>query len=100
MSATWKSPYWGRRGGSSRQWRSLIPATSFCEWTDSRPKITHWFALDEKAVLCLPSPDFGAHGPETAKGESGEHPAFLRFLTTESNDTVRPIHGQGHAGGF
>jgi putative SOS response-associated peptidase YedK len=33
------------------EWRCLVPATSFCEWTDSRPKVTHWFALDEGRPL-------------------------------------------------
>ena len=31
------SPYW--RGWLKAQWRCLVPATSFCEWTDSRPKV-------------------------------------------------------------
>ena len=30
------SPYW--RGWLKAEWRCLVPATSFCEWTDSRPK--------------------------------------------------------------
>jgi putative SOS response-associated peptidase YedK len=29
----------------------LVPATSFCEWSDTRPKVTHWFALDERRPL-------------------------------------------------
>jgi putative SOS response-associated peptidase YedK len=28
------------------EYRCLVPATSFCEYTDSQPKIPHWFALD------------------------------------------------------
>ena len=44
-----KSPYW--RGWLKAEWRCLVPATSFCEWTDSRPKVTHWFALDESRPL-------------------------------------------------
>jgi putative SOS response-associated peptidase YedK len=44
-----KSPYW--RGWLKAEWRYLVPATSFCEWTDSRPKVTHWFALDESRPL-------------------------------------------------
>jgi hypothetical protein len=43
------SPYW--RGWLKAQWRCLVPATSFCEWTDSRPKVTNWFALDESRPL-------------------------------------------------
>jgi putative SOS response-associated peptidase YedK len=44
-----KSPYW--RGWLKAEWRCLVPATSFCEWTDSRPKVTHWFAIDESRPL-------------------------------------------------
>ncbi|MGH8612421.1 MAG: SOS response-associated peptidase family protein [Gammaproteobacteria bacterium] len=44
-----KSPYW--RGWLEAEWRCLIPATSFCEWTDRRPKVTHWFAVDESRPL-------------------------------------------------
>jgi putative SOS response-associated peptidase YedK len=33
------------------EWRCLVPATSFCEWTDSRPKVTHWFVLEESRPL-------------------------------------------------
>jgi hypothetical protein len=43
------SPYW--RGWLKAQWRCLVPATSFCEWTASRPKVTNWFALDESRPL-------------------------------------------------
>jgi putative SOS response-associated peptidase YedK len=44
-----KSLYW--RGWLKAEWRCLVPATSFCECTDSRPKVTHWFALDEGRPL-------------------------------------------------
>src|ERR1700758_2726414 len=38
-----KSPYW--RGWLKAEWRCLVSATSFCEWTDSRPKVNHWSGL-------------------------------------------------------
>lgn len=44
-----KSPYW--RSWLKPEWRCLVPATSFCEWTDNRPKMPHWFALDETRPL-------------------------------------------------
>jgi hypothetical protein len=44
-----KSPYW--RGRLKAEWRCLVPATSFCECTDSRPKVMHWFALDESRPI-------------------------------------------------
>jgi putative SOS response-associated peptidase YedK len=85
-----KSSYW--RGWLKAEWRCLVPATSFCEWTDSRPKVTHWFALDESRPL------FAFAGiwrlwTGDRKGESGEHQLFA-FLTTESNEIVRPIHAK------
>jgi putative SOS response-associated peptidase YedK len=85
-----KSPYW--RGWLKAEWRCLVPATSFCEWTDSRPKVTHWFALDESRPL------FAFAGiwrlwTGDRKGETGEHQLFA-FLTTQSNDVVRPIHAK------
>jgi putative SOS response-associated peptidase YedK len=84
------SPYW--RGWLKAQWRCLVPATSFCEWTDSRPKVTNWFALDESRPL------FAFAGiwrlwTGDRKGEIGEHRLFS-FLATEANDIVRPIHAK------
>src|SRR5215211_1398396 len=35
-----KSPYW--RGWLNPEFRCLVPATSFCEYTDTQPKIPHW----------------------------------------------------------
>jgi putative SOS response-associated peptidase YedK len=49
-----KSPYW--RGWLKAEWRCLIPATSFCEWTDSGLRLT-------KAGRFLLSPASGAYGP-------------------------------------
>jgi len=44
------SPYW--RGWLKPEFRCLVPATSFCEYTDSLPKVPHWFALRrERAAL-------------------------------------------------
>lgn len=85
-----KSPYW--RGWLKMEWRCLVPATSFCEWTDSRPKVTHWFALDESRPLFAFAGIWRLWSGER-KGETGEHHLFA-FLTTESNDVVRPIHAK------
>jgi putative SOS response-associated peptidase YedK len=85
-----KSPYW--RGWLKPEYRCLVPATSFCEWTDAKPKVTHWFALDESRPLFFFA---GIWRPWTGdrKGESGEH-LLYSFLTCESNDVVRPIHAK------
>ena len=84
------SPYW--RAWLKPGFRCLVPATSFCEWTDSRPKVPTWFALDEsRPVFCFA----GLWRPWTGerKGVSGEHRLFA-FLTTEANGVVRPIHAK------
>ncbi len=36
------SSYW--RPWLNPEFRCLVPATSFCEYTDSQPKVPHWFA--------------------------------------------------------
>ncbi len=84
------SPYW--RGWLKPEFRCLVPATSFCEYTDSQPKVSHWFALGPDrpmfAFAGLWRPWTG-----TRKGEAGEHLLFA-FLTTEANDLVRPVHAK------
>jgi hypothetical protein len=67
-------------------------ATSFCEWTNSRPKVTHCFAINESRRL------FAYTGicwlwTGKLKGETGEHQLFA-FLAAESNDVLRPIHAR------
>jgi putative SOS response-associated peptidase YedK len=85
-----RSPYW--RGWLKPEYRCLVPATSFCEWTDAKPKVTHWFGLDESRPLFFFA---GIWRPWTGdrKGKSGEH-LLYSFLTCESNDVVRPIHAK------
>jgi len=85
-----KSPYW--RGWLKAEWRCLVPATSFCEWTDTRPKVTHWFALDESRPLFAFAGIWRLWTGER-KRETGEHRLFA-FLTTQSNEIVRPIHAK------
>jgi putative SOS response-associated peptidase YedK len=85
-----QSPYW--RGWLKNEWRCLVPATSFCEWTDSRPKLTHWFAHDETRPLFAFAGIWRLWSGER-KGETGEHRLFA-FLTADSNDIVRPVHAK------
>ncbi|HTW29326.1 MAG TPA: SOS response-associated peptidase [Acetobacteraceae bacterium] len=84
------SPYW--RGWLKPEFRCLVPATSFCEYTDSQPKVPHWFALgpDRPAFAFA-----GLWRPWTGKrkGEEGEHLLFA-FLTTDANEVVRPVHAK------
>jgi putative SOS response-associated peptidase YedK len=84
------SPYW--RGWLKPEFRCLVPATSFCEYTDSQPKVPHWFALAPDR------PAFAFAGiwrswTGTRKSETGEHLLFA-FLTTEPNEVVRPVHAK------
>jgi len=89
-----KSPYW--RGWLKPDFRCLVPATSFCEYTDSRPKVPHWFALDETrpvfAFAGIWRPWTGTRGTKAAPAE-GEHLVFS-FLTTDSNELVKPVHAK------
>jgi putative SOS response-associated peptidase YedK len=88
------SNYW--RGWLEPRFRCLVPATSFCEWTDTRPKITHWFALNETRPLFafagIWRPWTGVRGPKSAPIE-GEHFVFS-ILTCASSALVRPIHAK------
>jgi putative SOS response-associated peptidase YedK len=73
----------------------LVPATSFCEYADTKPRKTPiWFALDEDRPLFafagLWTRWRGVRGPKGAPVE-GEHHLF-GFLTTEANATIAPIH--------
>jgi putative SOS response-associated peptidase YedK len=85
-----KSPYW--RAWLKPEFRCLVPATSFCEYTDSTPKVPHWFALGaDRPVFAFA----GIWRPWTGtrKGDTGEHLLFA-FLTTAPNDVVKPVHSK------
>lgn len=89
-----KSPYW--RAWLKPEYRCLVPATSFCEWTDKRPKVTHWFALSENRPLFyfagIWRPWTGVRGTKSDPVE-GEH-LLYSFLTCEPNGVVKPIHAK------
>ena len=78
------------------RWRCLVPATAFCEWTDARPKVPHWFALgpgepDERPLFAFAGlwrPWTGERGKQL-----GEH-LLYGFLTTQPNTVVQPIHAK------
>jgi putative SOS response-associated peptidase YedK len=87
------SPHWRRWLGPSN--RCIVPATSFCEYADTKPRKTPtWFALAEDRPLFafagLWTPWRGMRGPKSAPVE-GEHTLF-GFLTTEANAVVAPVH--------
>jgi putative SOS response-associated peptidase YedK len=88
-----EQPVW--RGWLGTRNRCVVPATSFCEYADTKPRKTPtWFALSEDRPLFafagLWTPWRGARGPKSAPIE-GEHQLF-GFLTTEANAVVAPIH--------
>src|ERR1019366_9804510 len=85
-----KSPYW--RTWLKPEFRCLVPATSFCEYTDSQPKVPHWFALGPDRP---PFAFAGLWRPWTGerKKETREHLLFA-FLTTAPNAIVEPIHAK------
>ena len=87
------SPHW--RGWLGKQNRCIVPATSFCEYADTKPRKTpKWFALSEDRPLFafagLWTPWRGVRGPKSAPVD-GQHELF-GFLTTEPNAVVAPIH--------
>jgi putative SOS response-associated peptidase YedK len=85
------SGYW--RGWLEQpRFRCLVPATSFVEYTDTQPKVAHWFALgDERPLFCFAGlwrPWTGVRGKE-----EGTHLLF-GILTTEANELTKPIHAE------
>ena len=87
------SPHWREWLGKHN--RCLVPATSFCEYADIKPRKTPiWFALAEDRPLFafagLWASWRGVRGPKSAP-VGGEHQLF-GFLTTEANAVVAPIH--------
>jgi putative SOS response-associated peptidase YedK len=85
-----RSPYW--HAWLEPEFRCLVPATSFCEYSDSQPKVPYWFALAPDR------PQFAFAGiwrswTGERKKETRDHFLFS-FLTTEANGVVRPIHAE------
>lgn len=87
------SNYW--RTWLKPEFRCLVPATKFCEWTDSTPKKQRWFAPPDGSTFAFAGiwrVWSGVRGTKAAPAE-GEHMLFS-FLTTEANEVVRPIHAK------
>jgi len=74
------------------RYRCIVPATSFVEYSDTSPKIAHWFALGEdRPFFCFAGiwrPWTGVRGKE-----DGAHRLFS-ILTTEPNALTKPIHAE------
>jgi putative SOS response-associated peptidase YedK len=88
------SSWW--RGWLEPRFRCLVPVSSFCEYTDSVPKVSHWFALDDSRPLFafagIWRPWTGTRGTRKSP-VTGEH-LLYSFLTTDSNEDVGPIHAK------
>jgi putative SOS response-associated peptidase YedK len=87
------SPHW--RGWLGVRSRCIVPATSFCEYADAKPRKTPiWFAFSEDRPLFafagLWTRWRGVRGPKSALVD-GNHELF-GFLTTEANAIVAPVH--------
>jgi len=87
------SPHWRRWLGPAS--RCVVPATSFCEWEDTKPRKTPtWCVLaEDRPLFCFAgiwTPWTGTRGTK-ADPVAGRHRLF-GFLTTEPNVEVRPIH--------
>ncbi len=84
------SSYW--RPWLKPEYRVLVPVTSFCEYTDTTPKVPNWFALSSERPLFAFA---GIWRPWTGtrRGETGEHRLYS-FLTTEANGVVGPVHAK------
>ena len=77
------------------RFRCLVPATSFVEYTDTLPKVAHWFgtnsATDARPLFCFAAiwrPWTGVRGKQ-----DGEHQLYA-ILTTAPNALTAPIHSQ------
>ena len=90
-----KSPHWRRWLGKGS--RCIVPATSFCEYADTKPRKTPiWFALGEDRPLFAFAGVWtswkGVRGPKSVP-VAGDHELF-GFLTTEANAVVAPVHAK------
>lgn len=88
-----EKPFW--RPWLKAEYRCLVPATRFAEWSAGPPKGERWFALPDGRPFCFAGiwrPWRGVRGTKAAPVE-GEHRLFA-FLTTEPNAVVAPIHAK------
>ena len=85
------SPYW--RAWLKPEWRVVVPATSFSEYEDTRPRKTPvWFARDESRPLFYFA---GLWRPWTGmrkKAEGEMRHRLFAFLTTEANGVLASVH--------
>lgn len=87
------SPHWRRWLGPAN--RCVVPWTTFCEWEDTQPKKTkRWFAINDDRPLAVFAgiwTNWSGERGSMKNPRPGEHSLF-GFLTSDSNEVVRPIH--------
>lgn len=84
-----ESPFW-RAALAKPALRCLVPADSFCEWTDIPDPAT---ARKRRHVFALRSGEPFAFAGLIRPDAAGEPPRFA-FLTCEPNAVVAPIHAK------
>jgi putative SOS response-associated peptidase YedK len=84
------SPYW--QNWLAPRFRCLVPATSFCEYTDASSKRPYWFALGAQRPIFAFAGIWRPWAGERKK-IAGEHLLFA-FLTTAPSEVVRPVHAK------
>lgn len=87
------SSWWRRWLGPES--RCIVPASSFCEYADTKPRKTPtWFAIDDERSLFFFAGIWtewtGVRGTK-AEPVEGKH-LLYGFLTTDANSIVAPIH--------
>lgn len=85
-----KSPYW--RTWLKPEWRCLVPANSFCEYSDTLPKIPNWFALGPDRQPFAFAGIWRRWTGQRRK-ETRDHELFS-FLTCAPNAVVKPVHAK------
>lgn len=83
------SPYW--RGWLRDGFRCLVPVTSFVEYTDTPPKVAHWYALGlDRPLFCFA----GIWRPwEGVRGKEEDKHRLFAILTTDANALTKSVHG-------
>ncbi len=66
--------------------RCLIPANGFFEWKKGKKKIPYRFFLTDESLFAM------AGLWETWKDDSGKEIRTFTIITTDANETVKPVH--------
>ena len=85
------SSHWRRWLGPQN--RCVVPATTFSEWEDTKPKKTkRWFAINEDRPLFFFAGIWTKWHGQRKKAEGPMDHEIFGFLTTDANEVVKPIH--------